>query len=51
MGKPLIKLLFFGRLGDYAQAVQATMDASTPEEIRQLLNADYPALVSELSEP
>jgi sulfur-carrier protein len=47
----LIKLLFFGRLGDYAQAVPATIDASTPAEIRQLLSADYPALVRELSEP
>jgi molybdopterin synthase sulfur carrier subunit len=47
----LIKLLFFGRLGDYAQAVPATIKASTPAEIRQLLSADHPALAMQLSEP
>ncbi len=47
----LINLLFFRRLGDFANDVPATIDASTPAEIRQLLAADYPALVKELSEP
>jgi molybdopterin synthase sulfur carrier subunit len=47
----LINLLFFGRLGDFAKDVPATIHASTPAEIRQLLSTDYPALVKELSEP
>ncbi len=47
----LIKLLFFGRLGDFAKQVPATIQASTPAEIRDLLNADYPELVKELSQP
>jgi molybdopterin synthase sulfur carrier subunit len=47
----LINLLFFGRLGDFAKDVPATIEASTPAEIRQLLSADFPALVKELSEP
>ena len=47
----LINLLFFGRLGDFAKDVPATIEASTPAEIRQRLTADYPALVKELSEP
>ena len=47
----MINLLFFGRLGDFAKEVPATIEASTPAEIRQQLTADYPALVKELSEP
>jgi len=47
----LIKLLFFGRLGDFATQVPATIQASTPAEIRDLLNVDYPELVKELLQP
>ena len=47
----LINLLFFGRLGDSAKDVPATIQASTPAEIRQLLSADFPSLVKELSQP
>lgn len=47
----LINLLFFGRLGDLAEGVPATIVASTPAEIRQLLSADYPKLAAELSQP
>ena len=47
----MINLLFFGRLGDFSKDVPATIEASTPAEIRQQLTADYPALGKELSEP
>ena len=47
----MITLLFFGRLGNFAVGVPATMEASTPAEIRTLLAADFPALAKELSEP
>ena len=47
----LINLLFFGRLGDLAQGVPATMEASTPAEIRDLLVVDHPQLAAELSQP
>ncbi|MDG1818839.1 MAG: MoaD/ThiS family protein [Porticoccaceae bacterium] len=47
----MIKLLFFGRLGDFAKQVPATIQASTPAEIRERLNADYPDLVKELCQP
>ena len=47
----MINLLFFGRLGHSAKEVPATIDASTPTEILELLSADYPALVKELLEP
>lgn len=47
----MINLLFFGRLGDFAKDVPATMQAATPAEIRQLLSADFPALAKELSQP
>ena len=44
----MINLLFFGRLGDFAKQVPATIEASTPAEIRQLLAADFPDLAREL---
>jgi len=47
----LINLLFFGRLGDYAKDVPATIEASTPAEIREMLSADFPALTKQLLEP
>ncbi len=47
----LIKLLFLGRLGDFAKDVPATIQASTPAQIRELLTADFPSLVKELSQP
>ena len=47
----MINVLFFGRLGDFAKQVPATMQASTPAEIRDLLAADFPDLVRELNQP
>ena len=47
----LINLLFFGRLGDFSKDVPATIEASTPAEIRQRLTTDHPTLGKELSEP
>jgi|TARA_B110000967_G_scaffold30697_1_gene28957 molybdopterin synthase sulfur carrier subunit len=47
----MINLLFFGRLGDFAKQVPATIEASTPAEIRQLLAADFPDLARELHQP
>lgn len=47
----MINLLFFGRLGDYAKDVPATIEASTPAEIRKMLSADFPALTKQLFEP
>ena len=47
----LIKLLFFGRLGDIAKDVPASIDATTPAEIRDILAAEFPALGRELHEP
>ena len=50
----MIKLLFFGRLGDFAEGVAPNIEAradSTPAKIRDQLAADHPALVAELSQP
>ena len=47
----LIKLLFFGRLGDIAKDAPASIDATTPAEIRDILAAEFPALCRELHEP
>ena len=47
----MVNLLFFGRLGDFAADVPASIEASTPAQIRELLAADFPALGAELHEP
>ena len=47
----MINILFFGRLGDFAKGVPSTIQANTPQEIRDLLAVDFPALAKELSEP
>ena len=47
----MVNLLFFGRLGDFAADVPASIEASTPAQIRELLAADFPALGAELYEP
>ena len=50
----MIKLLFFGRLGDFAEGVSASIDATeglTPATVRDALAADHPTLFAELSQP
>lgn len=47
----MIRLLFFGRLGDFATNVPLTIEASTPAEIRDFMAEDYPKLFKELSQP
>lgn len=50
----MIKLLFFGRLGDFAGGVSDSIEAAeglTPAVVREGLAADYPALFAELSQP
>ena len=50
----MIKLLFFGRLGDFAQGVSTSIDAVdglTPAAVRDGLAAGHPQLVYELSQP
>jgi molybdopterin synthase sulfur carrier subunit len=47
----MVNLLFFGRLGDFAADVPASIEASTPAQIRELLAAVFPALGAELHEP
>ena len=50
----MIKLLFFGRLGDFAEGVAHNIEARadlTPAKIRDQLAADHPALFAELSQP
>ena len=47
----MVNLLFFGRLGDFAADVPASIEASTPAQIRELLAADFTALGAELHEP
>ena len=47
----MIKLLFFGRLSDYCKNVPETIDASTPREILELLQKDFPILAAELRDP
>lgn len=47
----MINLLFFGRLSDLAEGAPATIEASTPAEIRTLLAIDHPHLAAALSQP
>lgn len=47
----MVNLLFFGRLGDFAADVPASIEASTPAQIRELLAVDFPALGAELRQP
>ena len=50
----MIKLLLFGRLGDFAEGVSASIEAIeglTPAKVRDQLAADHPALFAELSQP
>ena len=47
----MVKLLFFGRLSDYCKNVPETIDASTPREILELLQQDFPILAAELRDP
>ena len=47
----MVKLLFFGRLSDYCENVPKTIDASTPREILELLQQDFPILAAELRDP
>tara|TARA_B110000046_G_C13015735_1_gene408629 strand:+ start:2810 stop:3058 length:249 start_codon:yes stop_codon:yes gene_type:complete len=50
----MIKLLFFGRLGDFAKGVSDSIDATeglTPGTVRDRLLSNHPALVFELSQP
>lgn len=50
----MIKLLFFGRLGDFAEGVAPNIEVRadlTPAKIRDQLAADHPALFAELSQP
>ena len=45
----MIKLLFFGRLGDFAEGVSASIDATeglTPATVRDALAADHPTFSS-----
>ena len=46
-----VSLKFFGRLSDLSEAVPGYIDASTPLEIRDLLQNDFPALAAELRDP
>ena len=50
----MIKLLFFGRLGDFAGDVTPQIEATeglTPALVREALATDYPTLAAELSQP
>ena len=50
----MIKLLFFGRLGDFSAGVSTSLEATegiTPAAVRDSLAAEHPALVAELSQP
>ena len=51
----MLKLLFFGRLGDFAEGlpeqVAWSQSLNTPAAIRDNYCADNPALVSELRQP
>ena len=50
-GLPMINLLFFGRLGDFAKDGPSTIEASTPAEIRELLAVEFPDLGKALHQP
>jgi molybdopterin synthase sulfur carrier subunit len=50
----MIRLLFFGRLGDVAAGVATNIEASeglTPSAVREALAVDHPSLAAELSQP
>ena len=50
----MIKLLYFGRLGDLAQAAPQQIEATdnlTPSAVRNLLAQDFPSLGAELAQP
>ena len=50
----MIKLLFFGRLGELAKAAPNDIQFKsglTPRSVRELLAADFPELVAELDQP
>lgn len=50
----MIKLLFFGRLGELAKTAPNDIQFKsglTPRSVRELLAADFPELVAELDQP
>ena len=50
----MIKLLFFGRLGELAETAPNDIqfrNGLTPRSVRELLAADFPELVAELDQP
>ena len=47
----MINLIFFGRLGAFAKNVPDAIDASTPREIIEFLQQDFPILAAELRDP
>ena len=50
----MIKLLFFGRLGELAETAPNDIQFKsglTPRSVRELLEADFPELVAELDQP
>lgn len=50
----MIKLLYFGRLGDLAQTAPQQITATdnlTPSAVRDLLAQDFPSLSAELAQP
>ena len=50
----MIKLLFFGRLGEFAETAPNDIQFKsglTPRSVRELLEADFPELVAELDQP
>ena len=47
----MIRLLFFGRLGDFSKGVPEAISAATPREILELLQQDFPILAAELRDP
>ena len=50
----MIRLLYFGRLGDLAQAAPQQIEAIdnlTPSAVRDLLAQDFPSLGAELAQP
>ena len=53
--KALIKLLFFGRLGDFSENTELVVDCSeigfTPNKVRSLLSEDNENLGKELAKP
>ena len=50
----MIKLLFFGRLGELAETAPNDIQFKsglTPRSVREFLAADFPELVAELDQP